>query len=118
MIGYIWNCRGLGHASTIRHLKAQIREYNPNFISLSETKICLEKTKKILLNLGFQNFDIQGSKGLSGGICLSWRKGVELEVVLSNQSLISAVISSDPLETRWLLSSIYALANKRLQPAL
>ena len=101
------NCRGAGRASTIRALKELIRESNPDIVFLSETKIKSMRINKICDRLKFVDSWCVDADGLSGGLALFWRLGVELKVVFSNKNMIVAVVYSDPPEAPWLLFAIY-----------
>ncbi|KAK3012916.1 hypothetical protein RJ639_009673 [Escallonia herrerae] len=48
-----------------------------------------------------------GSKKLSGGLCLAWKNGVDLEITLQTKNIINALIFSDPPDTPWMLSAVY-----------
>ena len=102
-----WNCRGAGRASIVRALKELIRESNPDIIFLSETKIKSTRINKICDRLKFVDSWCVDADGLSGGLALFWRLGVELEVVFSNKNMIVASDYSDPPEAPWLLFAIY-----------
>ena len=102
-----WNCRGAGRASTVRALKELIHESNPDIVFLSETKIKSMRINKICDRLKFVDSWCVDADGLSGGLALFWRLGVELEMVFSNKNMIMALVYSDPPEAPWLLFAIY-----------
>ena len=101
-----WNCQGAGKALTARALKALVSENSPDIVFLSETKSDVKKIEKIRLSLNFVDCLCVEAFGKAGGLALFWRKGVELEVVYSDNQIIAALIYSDPPDSTWLLLTI------------
>lgn len=118
MIAMVWNCRGLAQPSTIRDLRAMIRDRNPDLIFLMETKIGLIRTGNILNSLGFQLKEIVPAINKVGGLCLAWRLGVQFRRVLSNEHFISGVIESDLSHTPWLIACVHVPSCKAKQGQL
>ena len=79
----------------------------PDIIFLSETKIKTPKVKSICDRLKFVDSWCVDSVGISSGLALFLRMGVDLEVVFSDKNMIVALVYSDPLEALWLLFAIY-----------
>lgn len=102
-----WNCRGFGRPATVRTLGDLLREYNPECIFLSETKVSLEKVEGTLRLFGFYNFSSISAVRKVGGVCLAWRHGVDLEVTLASKNCINGIVSSDPPSQPWMISFIY-----------
>lgn len=71
MIGIAWNCRGIGHPSTIRILKGYIKAHIPSFVFLSES-MCTQvgKVEKMTKNLGFHHFELVPTRGRDGDLLL------------------------------------------------
>ncbi|KAL3812349.1 hypothetical protein ACJIZ3_013617 [Penstemon smallii] len=101
-----WNCQGLGGTLTVQSLGSHIRDFNPQFIFLSETR---SKGRKI--DFLKNKFDLNGvsvdSRGKSGGLALFWRKDVN--VVLQSLSInhIDVHILEDDNPTGWRLTGFY-----------
>ena len=91
-----WNCRGAGRAPTVRALKELIRESNLDLVFLFETKIKSKRINMICDKLMFVDSWCVDANGLSGGLMLFWRSGVDLEVDFSNKNMIVALVFSDP----------------------
>ena len=91
-----WNCRAVGRAPTIRALKELIRESNLDLFFLSETKIKSKRINMICDRLMFVDSWCVDANGLSRGLALFWRSGVNLEVAFSNKNMMVALVFSDP----------------------
>ena len=91
-----WNYRGAGRAPTVRALKELIRESNLDLVFLSKTKIKSKRINMICDRLMFVDSWCVDANGLSGGLTLFWRSGVDLEVAFSNKNMIVALVFSDP----------------------
>ena len=55
--------------------------------------------------------------GHAGGISLSWKQGVEADLVSTSTNIINVIIFSDPLSKPWMLSGIYGPPYNSLKPA-
>ncbi|KAK3037266.1 hypothetical protein RJ639_029678 [Escallonia herrerae] len=110
MIIQAWNIRGLGCASHVRALKKDTRYLNSDILFLSETLSPSSKISPILNSLGFFNqcfIPPHGDKKLSGGLCLAWKNGIDLEITFQNNNLINALVFLDPPHSPWMLSAVY-----------
>ncbi|KAK3012929.1 hypothetical protein RJ639_008632 [Escallonia herrerae] len=121
MIIHAWNVRGLGRASHVRALKKDIRTLNSDIIFLSETLSSSPKISIILNALGFYNqclVPTSGEKRMSGGLCLAWKNGIDLEITFQNNNIINALVfSNPPPHNPWMLSVVYGpphWCNKRM----
>ncbi|KAB1219839.1 hypothetical protein CJ030_MR3G009481 [Morella rubra] len=101
-----WNCRGLARPVASNSLRAMEQKYSPDIIFLSETKI--SSTTTLLAPFGFVNLVEWPANRRKGGVVLAWKNGVEIEVSRCSEHIISAIVSSDPPNTPWLLSGVYA----------
>ena len=70
-------------------------------------KIKTSNVRNICDRLKFVDSWCVDSVGVSGGLALFWRMGVDLEVVFSNKNMIVALVYSDPPKAPWLLFAIY-----------
>jgi exonuclease III len=103
-----WNCRGLARPAMVLTLRRLIRDQSPDLLFLSETKISPSQVSATLNKLGFFLMSQVPASGLSGGLVLSWRPGVDLECFSLNKHSISAWCYSDPPQTPWIISCVYA----------
>jgi len=103
-----WNCRGLARAPTIRALRAFIRTLRPDVLFLSETKVITSRFQHVLLRMGFSSLFEVPPAGTRGGLFLTWKHGITLDLYKLDQNHISCLVSSDGSNSQWLISCIYA----------
>lgn len=71
MIAFIWNCRGLGYAATVRILRECVYSHRPQLLFLSEVKFSsVERARKIGVSLGYSLFHFVSAVGQSGSLLL------------------------------------------------
>lgn len=102
-----WNCRGLARPAAIRTLRALVRDSQPDVVFLAETKLTDAQVKKMLYNLGFPFLVSIPPVNIAGGLCLAWRNGMEIEVIVSNTFLINALVFSSPSSVPWTFTGVY-----------
>ncbi|PON33272.1 Endonuclease/exonuclease/phosphatase [Trema orientale] len=107
MIALAWNYRGLASRSTVLDLKALLSSFSPDLLILSETKIPTSKLSTCLNSLHFYNLVHVPPVGLSGGLCIAWKNGLDFEPTLMTKNVISGLIYFDPPSHLWLLSAVY-----------
>lgn len=105
MIGVYWNCRGLCRAVTVRTILGLVRNHNPDFLFLAETKS--SNVASTMHRLGFFHFVFHPPVGSRGGLLCAWRLGLDVEVVRINANAISLLVYSTPSNNPWLLSGVY-----------
>jgi hypothetical protein len=111
-----WICRGISHPAVVRSLRVLIRHNKLDVLFLSETKTSPSLSSSILNNLDFYSMAHVAPTGLSGGLVLAWRTGVELECFLFSKHNISAWCYSDPPpppNSPWILSCLYGPLEKK-----
>ena len=111
-----WNCQGASRASTVRSLKALSHSEGLDVFFVAETKVKSPKIDRLKLSMGYANCFCVNSVGKAGSLALFWKLGVELEVIFSNNNVITSLIYSDPPDTPWLLISVHGplyLAKRR-----
>ncbi|KAL0845557.1 hypothetical protein Bca101_018803 [Brassica carinata] len=85
-----WNCQGLGSDLTIHRIKEICRDISPDIMFLMETKNDDEFIKNKLQLGQFPNYFSVPPVGLSGGLSLFWKYGVDVSVLESSPNLIDA----------------------------
>ncbi|KAF3951928.1 hypothetical protein CMV_022471 [Castanea mollissima] len=93
--------------SSIRALKALIREESLDVVFLAESKSKSRKIEKIRSRIGFVDKYCVDPVGKSGGLAIFWKAGVDLEIVYSNKNVIASLVYSDPPSSPWLFLLIY-----------
>lgn len=68
-----WNVRGAGRKGFKHHFKSLIHSYNPDIITLMETRVHFNRTKYILTSLNFSHFSIILAEEFSAGVWLLWK---------------------------------------------
>lgn len=106
-----WNYRGINRASTVRALKVIIDVHNPNCIFLSETKASVERMEFVRKSLDFVGFKCVPANGKAGGLCFLWRKGVSMDVLVTNKNLIGVDFKGNGSEGQWFLICVYGPAH-------
>lgn len=108
MIAIFWNCRGLGHASTIRVLQELCNSHRPTLLFLSETKLCNSlQIQSIAHALKFDNSFSVPANGSSGGLAMIWKQELDVQIITSSPNFISLVVLNDPVDQPWFLTVVY-----------
>ncbi|KAK9287748.1 hypothetical protein L1049_016188 [Liquidambar formosana] len=102
-----WNCRGLARPAAIRSLLALVHDTQPDVVFLAETKITDATVKKMLYTLGFLFLVSVPPVNTAGGLCLAWRKRMEIEVTVSDAFFINALVFSSPPSIPWMFTCVY-----------
>ncbi|XP_059431454.1 uncharacterized protein LOC132164953 [Corylus avellana] len=87
-----WNCRGLARNPTIRVLRALIRQHRLDLIFLSERMVPSSRFQASLFGLGFSSWLEVPRVGSQGGIFLTWKFGVDVELVRLDKRCISCLV--------------------------
>ncbi|WZY80122.1 hypothetical protein YC2023_026506 [Brassica napus] len=87
-----WNCQGLGNVLTIRRVKELHRTLSPDIMFLMETKNSDEFIKSKLDSIQYPNYFSIPPVGLSGGLTLLWKQGVEIKIIESCAHFIDAEV--------------------------
>ena len=107
-----WKCRGLARLAVVQTLRRLIRDQSPDILFLSKTKISHPQVSATLNSLGFFLVSQVAAIGISGGLVLTWRPGIDLECFVLNKNNISAWCYSDPPTSPWILSCVYGPSNR------
>ncbi|CAF2053904.1 unnamed protein product [Brassica oleracea var. botrytis] len=88
-----WNCHGLGSVLAIRRLRELHKRIIPDVTFLMEAKNSDEFVKKKTKDFRFPNYFSVPPVGLSGGLSLLWKKGVDLTILEALPNLIDTTIT-------------------------
>ncbi|KAF4361868.1 hypothetical protein G4B88_009240 [Cannabis sativa] len=89
-------------------LRNLIRDQDPDVLFLMETKLVHRRMDGVWRRLGFAGGVVVGSSGAAGGLCLCWKEGIEIEVVSSTPSTITARFSRLLNGPVWTCFCVYA----------
>lgn len=108
MIAIVWNCRGLGNASTVWNLRDLIISHKPNVIFLSKIK-CRSTIRlcNFVHKFSFCNMELVPAKGYAGGLMLFWTDVVDISVTFANDNMINCSVINDPLGKLWQFTAVY-----------
>ncbi|KAK4279407.1 hypothetical protein QN277_011193 [Acacia crassicarpa] len=102
-----WNCQGLGRALTVKNLKNMVKKDRPSLIFLMETKINLERIKRLRLKCGFNHDLYVEPRGLSGGLAVWWSANISLTVLYKSRNIIHVVVDSISSDLPNYISFVY-----------
>jgi exonuclease III len=92
MILISWNCRGLENPKAVRDLCLIVKEKQPNFLFLIETKSSKNKMDRLRSILGFHGVFVVDTVGRSGGLALLWKEDSGLSISNFSKRHINATI--------------------------
>ena len=75
-----WNYRGIGNPRTVGALREYVRWWDPKVVFLSETKMKINRMKRVKEKINFANGFYVQREGKSGGLAMFWRKEMNLEI--------------------------------------
>ena len=102
-----WNCRGLAAASTVQELKDLCKRVKPAIVFLMETRAKEAKVEHMRRKLLFDKVFCVEPEGLSGGLCLFWKKEVEVEIIEATKNFIHTFCRSKDDGAGWDSTFIY-----------
>ena len=102
-----WNCRGLACALTVRTVRALVRNYRPNVLFLSKTKVMSSRYWNSLFRMGFSSWLQVPPIGFKGGLFVTWKQGFVLEPIRLDANHISCLVVSTPPLCSWMISCVY-----------
>lgn len=105
-----WNCQGIGNNLTVHHLKEIQSHYSPDIMFLMETKNKDEAVFNLFQGSDLSNHFTVPPLGLSGGLSLSWKDSVELEILDSSPNITDTKIQSQ--KDLFFVSFIYGAPQK------
>lgn len=104
---FVWNCRGVGNAATVRDLCCLAKEANSHLVFLCETRQKADKVRRLRNRLGLRGFAGLDSVGMSGGLALFWHESVHVEIIDINERYIDAYVRMSPEAPLWHVSFVY-----------
>ena len=101
-----WNVQGIGNTWTLRALKSLVWAHSLDLIFLIVTKLLRGQAKNLADSLNFQNWWAVDRVGMSGGLMLIWKSGVNLKILDGSCGHIAALVAGSGV-TPWLFSGLY-----------
>lgn len=105
---FVWNCRGAGSVSFMKHFLYFVKMFSPSIVILLETSVPGNCIEKILKRTALSKFTTAEANGSAGGISVIWDDTeVTVEPISWDDQVVQLLIKQDdhPL---WFLSAIYA----------
>ena len=100
-----WNYWVMCHTSTVRALRAQIKKAKPDMAFLSKTKANECHMEFVKSFIKFDNKIVVEAKGNAGGLCITWKKGLDINGVEFDKNMIAVKVTDKC--TDWLLIGFY-----------
>jgi exonuclease III len=104
-----WNYRGLGNPRAVRDLRQLVREKKPKMVFIMETKMHHHRLEFLKFKLGMDNLFGVDSVGKSGGLCLLWKKEVDVKIQNYSRRHINAEVISEVGGEGWKLTCFTAI---------
>ncbi|CAD6228991.1 unnamed protein product [Miscanthus lutarioriparius] len=101
-----WNCHRLGNGAAVRGLMNVQKEEDPDVLFLFETKMDVSRIKGFRWKLGLPNMIVKDCSGRSGGLAISWRRGINLHVRGISRMYIDAEVTKED-GFLWRLNGFY-----------
>lgn len=103
-----WNSQCAGNESFRRNFQDLVRSHQSSVVFLLETRVSEDNAYDIAPTLGFTDFRIATTDGMSGGVWMLWNQlDIDVEVTEVEEQGIHAILSPCQQEP-WMISGIYA----------
>ena len=79
---FVWNCRGVGKAATVRELRDFARQFAPTLFCILETQMDSARVEALANTFGYDNSYAVSSQGRSGGIGLFCNNSIKVEILV------------------------------------
>ncbi|XP_026410582.1 uncharacterized protein LOC113305796 [Papaver somniferum] len=106
-----WNVCGFGNKDARNHLNMLIKTQNPDIIFLCETKNQSKRMSYLLKRFKYPNITLLDSIGLSGGLCILWKDGIDLQIIDAQMNMINCTVKLDSQNNSSMLTCIYGALN-------
>lgn len=113
----MWNCRGALNPDFRRRIFEMVVNYHPSIMVINETKVGVEKAKRIIEGLLFDGFLTTETIRYAGGPWILWKEDAEVLHLASTKQEIHATVKVCSTNLSWLFTAIYAsphLAERRI----
>lgn len=108
MIVFAWNCRGVGQSTTVRILRNYVVSHRLEVIFHSAVKCDnVGNITKLMQTLGFHWMQFIPTSSKSGGLVLSLKADLDVQILVANNHLINCIVQNAQSETIWQFTHIY-----------
>lgn len=111
---FIWNFQGIRGGLIVSNLKEQVKLRTSDILVILKTKTRSHRYGLLKRQLGLEFSFVVEPHGLSGGLCMFWKHGHQVELVKYAEFYIEVVIHDDEKKVKWHLLAIYASTNERV----
>lgn len=87
-----WNTRGIARTSFKRNFLYLFHNHHPDIFILTETRVSITNTEKIMEGLPFENRVLMEPDGFTGGVLIIWNSRVDFEVGSQNKQGIHDIV--------------------------
>lgn len=110
-----WNCQGIGPTLTVQRIRELRKQISPAVLFLMETKNQDEALFRLFQKSELKNHFTVPPIGLAGGLSLSWKDDIKVEILYSSPNVIDTRIEA--LGSFSFVSFIYGAPNPTDRPA-
>ncbi|XP_026383682.1 uncharacterized protein LOC113279193 [Papaver somniferum] len=102
-----WNCQGIGNPHTRDYLHFCLTNNDPDIFFLCETKAQSNNMRFYLSQTKYPHYWFHPSLGLSGGISLVWKNGIDIEIMHTTSKTIHAIVHTHDNNMDFLITFMY-----------
>ncbi|XP_072076750.1 uncharacterized protein [Arachis hypogaea] len=111
----VWNCRGLGRPLTIHTLKGICKSHSPEIVFISETKNQSRQVEAKLRVCGYENWHIVNSAGVAGGLVLTWKDSINVQIISSGEFFVAAEIKEVGSSEVWAFIGVHLSCSEQIR---
>ncbi|XP_026417388.1 uncharacterized protein LOC113312869 [Papaver somniferum] len=102
-----WNCQGIGNPHTRDYIQFCLTNNDPDIFFLCETKTQSNNMRFYLSKTNYPHYWFHPSLGLSGGISLGWKNGIDIEIMYTTSKTIHAIVHTHDNNMDFLITFMY-----------
>ncbi|XP_026410754.1 uncharacterized protein LOC113305978 [Papaver somniferum] len=102
-----WNCQGIGNPYTRDYLHFCLTNNDPDIFLLCETKAQSNNMRFYLSITNYPHYWFHPALGLSGGISLGWKNGIDMEIMHTTSKTIHAIVHTHDNNMDFLITFMY-----------
>lgn len=118
MIGICWNARGLWGARAFRELSRLVREINPSFMFIFESRIHLNAAHYLKSRLNFNFCFNVNPRGSKGGLILFWNDSIKISILSYSFGHIDCIMDFNNLRFYFTVSTVILFITNIMFPGI